>query len=137
MPNAKLGAKVDRYSFLVRILHSLLHTGLARRTNIPITLTTRSMSANACLRQLSVGIWCRSMSVSIVFPNGTEWFKANWVFRQIVEDVSARYQNDEGIRTALELAQALGSLDLKQMDGHLRHKVMQAIRTIGNGQRHN
>jgi len=40
MPNAKLGAKVDRYSFLVRILHSLLHTGLARRTNIAITLKT-------------------------------------------------------------------------------------------------
>src|SRR5450759_2071120 len=38
MPNAKLGAKVDRYSFLVRILHSLLHTVLARRTNIAITL---------------------------------------------------------------------------------------------------
>jgi hypothetical protein len=52
------------------------------------------------------------------------------VFRQIVEDVSARYQNDEGIRTALELAQSLGSLDLKQMDGHLRHIVTQAIRTI-------
>ncbi len=70
------------------------------------------------------------MSISIVFPNGTEWFKANWVFRQIVDDVSARYQNDEGIRAALELARALGSLDLKQMDGHLRHRVMQAIRTI-------
>jgi hypothetical protein len=38
MPNAKLGAKVDRYSFLVRIFHSLLHTGLARRTKIPISL---------------------------------------------------------------------------------------------------
>jgi hypothetical protein len=38
MPNAKLGAKVDRYSFLVRIFHSLLHTGLARRTKIAITL---------------------------------------------------------------------------------------------------
>jgi hypothetical protein len=36
MPNAKLGAKVDRYSFFVRILHSLLHTGLARRTNSAI-----------------------------------------------------------------------------------------------------
>src|SRR5439155_17112741 len=37
MPNAKLGAKVDRYSFFVRLLPPLLHTGLARRTNIPIT----------------------------------------------------------------------------------------------------
>src|ERR1019366_9761979 len=47
MPNAKLGAKVDRYSFLVRILHSLLHTGLARRTNIPITLIMRARGAPA------------------------------------------------------------------------------------------
>jgi len=38
MPNAKLGAKVDRYSFFVRLLPPPLHTGLARRTNIPITL---------------------------------------------------------------------------------------------------
>jgi hypothetical protein len=38
MPNAKLGAKVDRYSFFVRRLPPLLHTGLARRTNILITL---------------------------------------------------------------------------------------------------
>ena len=38
MPNAKLGAKVDRYSFFVRLLPPLLHTGLARRTNISITL---------------------------------------------------------------------------------------------------
>jgi hypothetical protein len=37
----------------VRILHSLLHTGLARRTNIPITLTPlhRSMSAMASLEK--------------------------------------------------------------------------------------
>src|SRR5580700_9168288 len=39
MPNAKLGAKVDRYSFFVRLLPPLLHTGLARRTNISISLT--------------------------------------------------------------------------------------------------
>jgi hypothetical protein len=38
MPNAKLGAKVDRYSFFVRLLPPLLHTGLARRTNIAIAL---------------------------------------------------------------------------------------------------
>jgi hypothetical protein len=37
MPNAKLRAKVDRYSFFVRFLPPLLHTGLARRTNISIT----------------------------------------------------------------------------------------------------
>jgi hypothetical protein len=31
---------VVRYSFPVRILHSLLHAGLSRRTNIAISLTT-------------------------------------------------------------------------------------------------
>jgi hypothetical protein len=30
----KTRGRVDRYSFPVRILHSLLHAGLARRTNI-------------------------------------------------------------------------------------------------------
>lgn len=71
------------------------------------------------------------MSVIIVFPNGTDWFKANWVFRQLCEDVSNRYRNDDGVCQALELAQALGSLDLKNMDDEdLRCKVMQAIKTV-------
>jgi len=43
----KTRGRVDRYSFLVRILHSLLHTGLSRRTNIAITLTTPVLSVNA------------------------------------------------------------------------------------------
>jgi hypothetical protein len=30
----KTRGRVDRYSFLVRILHSLLHAGLARRTDM-------------------------------------------------------------------------------------------------------
>jgi hypothetical protein len=33
---------VVRYSFLVRLLPPLLHAGLSRRTNIAISLTTRS-----------------------------------------------------------------------------------------------
>jgi hypothetical protein len=41
MPSAKLRAKVDRYSFFVRLLPPLLHTGLTRRTNIAITLKSR------------------------------------------------------------------------------------------------
>jgi hypothetical protein len=70
------------------------------------------------------------MSVVIVFPSGTDWFKANWVFRQLAQDVSSRYRNDAGICKPLELAQAVGSLDLKGMDVELRSKVMEAIRTV-------
>ncbi len=70
------------------------------------------------------------MSVIIVFPNGTDWFKANWVFRQLVQDVSSHYRNDDDVCKALELARAFGSLDLKKMDEHLRYKVMQAIKAV-------
>src|SRR5206468_12681557 len=50
----KTRGRVDRWSFLVRILHSLLHAGLSRRTNIPISLTIRVLSAKACSQQLSL-----------------------------------------------------------------------------------
>ena len=70
------------------------------------------------------------MSVIIVFPNGTDWFRANWVFRQLAGDVSVRYRNDDSVCKALESAEALGSLDLKDMDEELCRKVMQAIKTV-------
>jgi hypothetical protein len=70
------------------------------------------------------------MSVIIVLPNGTDWFRANWVFRQLASDVSVRYRNDDSVCKALESAEALGSLDLKDMDEELCRKVMQAIKTV-------
>ena len=70
------------------------------------------------------------MSVIIVFPNGTDWFRANWVFRQLAGDVSVRYRNDDSVCKALESAEALGSLDFKDMDEELCRKVMQAIKTV-------
>jgi hypothetical protein len=70
------------------------------------------------------------MSVIILLPNGTDWFKANWVFRQLAEDVSNRYRNDDGVCKTLELAQAFGSLDMEIMDEGLRCKVMHAVKTV-------
>ena len=70
------------------------------------------------------------MPVIIVFPNGTDWFKANWVFRQLSQDVSSRGRKDTALCHALELAQAFGSLDLKTMDEPLRKDVMQAIKAV-------
>jgi hypothetical protein len=63
-----------------------------------------------------------------VFPDGTDWFKANWVFRQLAEDVSNRYRHDDDVRKSLELAQAIGMLHLKDMDEKLRRNVMRAIK---------
>ena len=70
------------------------------------------------------------MSVIILLPNGKDWFKANWVFRQLAEDVSNRYRNDDGVCKTLELAQAFGSLDMEIMDEGLRRKVMHAVKTV-------
>lgn len=68
--------------------------------------------------------------VIIAFPNGEDWFKANWVFRQLAEDVSQRNRNDNDVCKELELAQAYGLLDLRTMDTDLRRKMMQAIKTV-------
>jgi hypothetical protein len=69
------------------------------------------------------------MSVIIVFPNGTDWFNANWVFR-LAQDVSSRYGNDADLCKALEVAEALGGLDLKKMDDGLRKTAMEALGAV-------
>jgi hypothetical protein len=70
------------------------------------------------------------MSVIIVFPDGTDWFKANWVFRQLAHDVSDRYNSDVEVCKAMEVAQALGGLDLKAMNDGLRRRVMKALTSV-------
>jgi hypothetical protein len=70
------------------------------------------------------------MSVIIVFPDGTDWFKANWVFRQLARDVSDRYSSDAEVCKAVEVAEAIGALDLKEMNDGLRRRVMEALTTV-------
>src|SRR6516165_11488268 len=41
----KTQGRADRYSFLVRLFHSLLHAGLSRRTNIHLSLATIASAA--------------------------------------------------------------------------------------------
>ena len=70
------------------------------------------------------------MSVIIVFPDGTDWSKANWVFRQLAKDVSYRYSSDAEVCKAAQVAEALGTLDLKKMNDGLRRRVMEALTTV-------
>ena len=70
------------------------------------------------------------MSVIIVFPDGTDWFKGNWVFRQLAHDLSDRYNSDAEVCNAVEAAQALGALDLKAMNDGLRRRVMEALSAV-------
>src|ERR1700680_5311251 len=45
----KTRGRADRYSFLVRNFHPLLHAGLSRRTAILISLTTKVKECNRLL----------------------------------------------------------------------------------------
>jgi len=68
--------------------------------------------------------------VIIVFSNGTEWFKANWVFRQLAEDVATAFPLDQEVNFEIEKAQAIGALFLKDMDEPLRLRVTERLRTV-------
>ena len=71
------------------------------------------------------------MSVIIVFPDGTDWFKANSAFRQLAQDVSNRYSSDAELCKAVEEAEALGALDLKKMNDGLRSGCAACCRVFG------
>ena len=70
------------------------------------------------------------MSVIIVFPDGTDWFKANWVFRQLAQDVADRYGSDIEVCKAIEVGEALGALNLKKMNAGLRRRVIEALTDV-------
>ena len=59
------------------------------------------------------------MSVIIVFPDGTDWFKANWVFRQLAHDVSDRYSSD---------AEVCNTMDVLSLMSHMRDRTSKLIR---------
>jgi len=69
------------------------------------------------------------MSVVISFPSGEDWFKANWVFRQLADDVVRRHP-DADILGALEEAQAFNHLDFRTLESGLSARLMSAIRAV-------
>jgi hypothetical protein len=70
------------------------------------------------------------MSVIVVFPDGTDWFKAHWVFRQFAQDVSARYSSDAEVCKTVEEAEAPSALHFKEMNDGLRGRVMEALGVV-------
>jgi hypothetical protein len=73
------------------------------------------------------------MSVIIVFPNRADWFKANWVFRQLAEDVSKYGASNTDVNKELEAAMVLGALFLDRMDESLRSRIMESLRAVAQG----
>jgi hypothetical protein len=68
--------------------------------------------------------------ILIHFPDGTEWFKANWVFRQVLEDVVKTFPDDAELKSALEQAAALGGLFLDSTDLVSAARILRCIRTV-------
>lgn len=66
----------------------------------------------------------------IKFQDGTDWFKANWVFRQFAEDMAATFPNDTALNLLLEKAQAFGGLFFERMEADVCTATLQAMRRV-------
>ncbi len=65
--------------------------------------------------------------VLIRFSDGNEWFKANWVFRQLGADLAARFAGDLDLKTLIERAEAFGTLDLGSSESGLAARATKAL----------
>jgi predicted RNA-binding Zn ribbon-like protein len=70
--------------------------------------------------------------VIIRLVNGDEWYKSNWVFRQLAEDVAARFPDETDLRTLLDRAEALGMLRLDSLDKAAASQTLRAIDEVAN-----
>jgi hypothetical protein len=68
--------------------------------------------------------------VIITFQIGADWFKANWVFRQLAEDVSMKFPKNREVNSAMERAQWYGCLALDDMEKALASRVIEAIQQV-------
>jgi hypothetical protein len=68
--------------------------------------------------------------VIIRFRNRSEWFKANWVFRQIATDVTLMAPHDTELKSIMDKAQAFGLLAFDSMEKNAAVRTLDAIRNV-------
>lgn len=68
--------------------------------------------------------------VIIKFPDGADWYKANWVFRQFVSDVLIAAPDDAELQYAFKEASAVGALFLDRMDIALQRRALRAMKEV-------
>jgi hypothetical protein len=68
--------------------------------------------------------------VIIRLPSGADWYKANWAFRQLAEDIRRRFTEDKAVAHEFEKAQAMGALFLDDIDKDLGKRVVVALKTV-------
>jgi hypothetical protein len=65
--------------------------------------------------------------VIIHFVDGSEWYKANWVFRQLAGDLVAHCPDDADLKITLERAEALGLLKFDYLGNDLAARLKTAM----------
>jgi hypothetical protein len=68
--------------------------------------------------------------VIIRFHNRSEWFKANWVFRQIASDVTLMAPDDVELKSIMDKAQAFGLLAFDSMEKNAATRTLDALRKV-------
>src|SRR5689334_21144765 len=68
--------------------------------------------------------------VIITFANGKDWFKANWVFRQLAQDVLTRFPHKDDVNSALERAEWFIHLALENLDAGIADNVIEALHVV-------
>jgi hypothetical protein len=68
--------------------------------------------------------------VVICFPNGKDWFKANWAFRQLAADVMAAYPGDAELHERFLRAQAYNALFLDRMKPEEASRIMEILKAV-------
>ena len=68
--------------------------------------------------------------VIIRFENGADWYKANWVYRQLADDVIARSPGDAELASLMEQAQSFGLLVLEDSKEGVASRAVEAMRLV-------
>jgi hypothetical protein len=68
--------------------------------------------------------------VIISFPNGRDWYKANWVFRKLQKDIGESYPKDRELNREMEKASAFGALALASIEHKFGRHIVAAMKTV-------
>jgi hypothetical protein len=65
--------------------------------------------------------------VIIRFRDGPEWYRANWVFRQLATDLVSHCPDDAELKMALESTEALGLLNFDYLGNAIALRLRRAM----------
>jgi hypothetical protein len=68
------------------------------------------------------------MSVIVKFSDGSDWFRANWFFRQLRADITKLFPTDIELHSVLEIGQAFGLFDIAEQKPEVAERTLHAMK---------